>query len=79
MCGTAAAKRETVLVHDVLGFPGHIACDAESRSEIVVPVLVEGERVGLIDVDCTEVGGFEAVDREFLEVLAGVLARGCDW
>ena len=79
VCGTAAAKRETVLVHDVLGFPGHIACDAESRSEIVVPVLVEGETVGLIDVDCTEVGGFDAVDREFLEVLAGVLASGCDW
>lgn len=43
MCGTAAEKRETVLVGDVLSFPGHIACDASSRSEIVVPILVGGE------------------------------------
>lgn len=43
MCGTAAAKRETVVVDDVMAFPGHIACDAESRSEVVVPVLVGGE------------------------------------
>ena len=43
VCGTAASKRETVLVHDVFQFPGHIACDAESRSEIVVPILVNGE------------------------------------
>lgn len=68
-----------MLVSDVLEFPGHIACDAESRSEIVVPVLVRGETVGLIDVDCTSTGGFDAVDRRFLEILAGVLAEGCDW
>lgn len=43
MCGTAAEKRETVLVADVLSFPGHIACDADSRSEIVVPILANGE------------------------------------
>lgn len=43
VCGTAAAKRETVVVEDVLSFPGHIACDAESRSEIVIPILVGGE------------------------------------
>lgn len=43
MCGTAAAKKETVVVDDVMAFPGHIACDAESRSEVVVPVLVGGE------------------------------------
>lgn len=43
VCGTAAAKKETVIVDDVMAFPGHIACDAESRSEIVVPILVGGE------------------------------------
>lgn len=68
-----------MLVDDVLEFPGHIACDVESRSEIVVPVLVRGETVGLIDVDCTSTGGFDEVDKRFLESLAGVLAEGCDW
>lgn len=43
MCGTAAQKRETVVVPDVLEFPGHIACDADSRSEIVVPIMFDGE------------------------------------
>lgn len=68
-----------MLVKDVLEFPGHIACDAESRSEIVVPVLVRGETVGLIDVDCTSAEGFDEVDRKYLEILAGVLVEGCDW
>ncbi|EYE91283.1 GAF domain-containing protein [Aspergillus ruber CBS 135680] len=79
VCGTAAAKKETVVVDDVMAFPGHIACDAESRSEVVVPVLVGGETVAIIDIDCTEEKGFDEVDRKYLEELAGVLAEGCDW
>ncbi|KAE8353228.1 GAF domain-like protein [Aspergillus coremiiformis] len=79
VCGAAALKRETVVVGDVFAFPGHIACDASSRSEIVVPILVGGETVGILDVDCTVVDGFDEVDRGFLEELAGLLARGCDW
>ncbi|EEH41862.2 GAF domain nucleotide-binding protein [Paracoccidioides lutzii Pb01] len=79
VCGTAAAKRETVLVPDVLNWEGHIACDAESRSEIVVPILVNGETVALIDIDCAVPSGFDEVDREGLENLAAVLAEGCDW
>ncbi|KAE8386680.1 GAF domain nucleotide-binding protein [Aspergillus alliaceus] len=79
VCGTAAEKGETVVVGDVLQFPGHIACDAQSRSEIVVPILSQGETVAIIDVDCTEVDGFDEADRKFLEELAGLLANSCDW
>lgn len=79
MCGTAAAKRETVVVEDVLSFPGHIACDAESRSEVVVPILVGEETVAIIDIDCTETSGFDGEDRRNLEALAALLAEACDW
>lgn len=79
VCGTAAEKRETVIVPDVLSFPGHIACDASSRSEIVVPILVGGETVAIIDVDCTEPAGFDEEDKKWLEELASLLAECCDW
>ncbi|KAJ5624441.1 hypothetical protein N7510_000750, partial [Penicillium lagena] len=79
VCGTAASKQTTVLVPDVLSFPGHIACDADSRSEIVVPILVRGETVAIIDIDCTEPSGFDEEDKLYLEKLAAILAEGCDW
>lgn len=90
VCGTAAASRETQLVADVDAFPGHIACDGDSRSEIVVPITVEVLRhdgaagterrvVAIIDVDCAVTDGFDEVDRRWLEELAAVLGRGCDW
>ncbi|RAK95757.1 GAF domain-containing protein, partial [Aspergillus ibericus CBS 121593] len=79
VCGTAAEKREAVVVPDVLEFPGHIACDASSRSEIVVPVLVRGETVAIIDVDCAEPDGFDDEDKKYLEELAALLAESCDW
>ncbi|KKZ68710.1 GAF domain-containing protein [[Emmonsia] crescens] len=79
VCGTAAEKRETVLVPDVLDWEGHIACDAESRSEIVVPILVNGETVAIIDIDCTQPSGFDEVDKKWLEALAAVLADSCNW
>ncbi|EGE86957.2 GAF protein, variant 2 [Blastomyces dermatitidis ER-3] len=79
VCGAAAERRETVLVTDVLNWEGHIACDAESRSEIVVPILVNGETVAIIDVDCTQPSGFDDVDRQWLEALAAILSDSCDW
>ncbi|KAK4031393.1 GAF domain-like protein [Parachaetomium inaequale] len=83
VCGAAAATKQTQLVADVDAFPGHIACDGDSRSEIVVPIVVgEGEEkrvVGIIDVDCAVVGGFDEVDRVWLERLAEVIAAACDW
>ncbi|KAK4157726.1 GAF domain-like protein [Chaetomidium leptoderma] len=79
VCGAAAATQQTQLVGDVAAFPGHIACDGASRSEIVVPVVVEGKVVAIIDVDCAVVDGFDEVDRVWLERFAGVIAGACDW
>lgn len=79
MCGAAAATRQTQLVGDVDAFPGHIACDGASRSEIVVPIVVERRVVAIIDVDCAVVEGFDEVDRVWLERFAKVIAEGCDW
>lgn len=79
VCGTAALERRTQVVPDVHAFPGHIACDAASRSEIVVP-LVDGERLlGVLDVDSPLPGRFDEADREGLEALARLLIAGCDW
>ena len=68
VCGTAAAKRETVIVPDVNQFPGHIACDANSKSEIVVPVFgPDKELIAVLDVDSDRVNAFDEDDREGLE------------
>lgn len=76
VCGTSAQTKETVLVPDVHEFPGHIACDAASRSEIVVPLLSgTGELIGVLDVDSPSVNRFDETDREYLERFAAVLTR----
>ena len=68
VCGTAAAKRETIIVPDVQKFPGHIACDARSQSEIVVPVFgPENELIAVFDVDSDQLSAFDEEDREGLE------------
>lgn len=71
VCGAAAAKRETIIVPDVDAFPGHIACDSASRSEIVVPVFArDGALLGVLDVDSTELGAFDDVDaRGLLDIV----------
>ncbi|KAH0442701.1 gaf domain nucleotide-binding protein [Colletotrichum camelliae] len=79
VCGAAAATLQTQLVPDVDAFPGHIACDGDSKSEIVVPVVVDGRLVAIIDVDCAQVDGFDEVDRVWLEKLAALLAASSDW
>jgi len=74
VCGTAAAERATQLVADVHAFPGHIACDAASRSELVVPVLREGEAIAVIDLDSPLPGRFDAEDQAGIEALAALVA-----
>ena len=70
VCGTAASMGETQVVEDVHDFPGHIACDARSRSEIVVPVRDAcGELIAVLDVDSAKKGTFDAVDQRFLEAM----------
>lgn len=76
VCGTAAAERRTVIVADVDAFPGHIACDARSRSEIVVPVLdAAGRVIAVLDVDSERLGTFDEVDRSGLESIVARFAR----
>ncbi|KAI5787381.1 GAF domain-like protein [Pyronema domesticum] len=79
VCGAAATTGLTQLVPDVEKFPGHIACDGGTRSEIVVPIMVGDKVVAVLDVDCLKEEGFGQVDREWLEKLGSLLGRGCDW
>lgn len=78
VCGTAAATRRTQIVEDVHAFPGHIACDSRSASEIVVPVLdAEGRLIAVFDVDATEKAAFDADDQVALErLMAKVFSQG---
>ena len=73
VCGTAVAEDKTQLVPDVHEFPGHIACDAASASEIVVPLRRDGRIVGVLDIDCPNKNRFDEVDRAGLEAIASVL------
>jgi L-methionine (R)-S-oxide reductase len=79
VCGTAAARRETLVVPDVHAFPGHIACDAASRSEIVVPIVKDGSLRGVLDVDAPTHSRFDADDREGLEGFVRALVLRIDW
>ena len=74
VCGTAAATRTTQLVEDVHAFPGHIACDAASRSELVVPIVRDGVLLGVLDLDSPEPARFDGEDAAGCEALAAVLA-----
>lgn len=74
VCGTAASSRETQLVEDVHAFPGHIACDAASRSELVVPIVHDGRLIGVLDLDSPEPARFDAEDAAGCEVLCARLA-----
>ena len=73
VCGTAVAQRKTQLVIDVHQFPGHIACDSASNSEIVVPLFKNGEVWGVLDIDSPKVGRFTQADQAGLEQLARIL------
>ena len=79
VCGTAAARRETVVVPDVNRFPGHIACDAASRSEIVVPIVQGGLLRGVLDVDAPETDRFDETDRNGLEEFVAALIPRIAW
>jgi GAF domain-containing protein len=75
VCGTAASTRQTQRVADVEAFPGHIACDAASRSELVVP-LVHGDRlIGVFDLDSPRIGRFDEIDQQGLEAIARLLVE----
>jgi GAF domain-containing protein len=73
VCGTAASSLETISVEDVQAFPGHIACDPVSRSEIVVPIQKNGVLFGVLDIDSPELNRFDEVDKEYLEKFVATL------
>ena len=75
VCGTAVAEDKVQLVYDVHDFPGHIACDSASNSEIVLPIHVNGEIWGVLDIDSPFVGRFTEEDREGLEKIVAILER----
>jgi GAF domain-containing protein len=75
VCGTAASERRSVLVPDVEAFPGHIACDTASRSELVVPLLPGGSLLGVLDLDSPLLGRFDETDRDGCEALARLIGR----
>jgi GAF domain-containing protein len=79
VCGTAAERRETIVVPDVHDFPGHIACDAASRAEIVVPLIQSGKLLGVLDLDSPEPGRFDREDAAGLEMLVRLLLEGSDF
>ena len=74
VCGTAWDKAETIVVEDVEKFPGHIACSSLSRSEIVVPIIKDGEVIAVLDIDSEHLNTFDVIDKEWLEKVAGVFA-----
>ena len=73
VCGTSWEKGITLIVEDVEKFPGHIACSSASKSEIVVPVFQNGQIVGVLDVDSTDLAHFDAIDQTYLEEIVGFL------
>ncbi|MDX1807407.1 MAG: GAF domain-containing protein [Paenisporosarcina sp.] len=75
VCGTSVAKKETIIVADVHAFPGHIACDAASQSEIVVPLLKNGEVIGVLDIDSPEKNRFQKEDQQGLEHFVSILMK----
>jgi GAF domain-containing protein len=76
VCGTAAAKKETIVVADVDKFPGHIACDSDSKSEIVLPIIKkDGELFGVLDLDSSEYNSFNDTDKIYLEEICKLLVE----
>src|SRR5271168_710594 len=79
VCGVAAERRDTVIVADVQAFPGHIACDAASQSEIVVPMLQDGRLLGVLDLDSPQLARFDQDDAIGLNATVGLLLQSSEF
>ncbi|AKR57402.1 Free methionine-(R)-sulfoxide reductase, contains GAF domain [Devosia sp. H5989] len=79
VCGTSVAEARSIVVPDVHAFPGHIACDAASRSELVVPLLRDGKVIGVLDLDSPHPGRFDDEDRAGLEKAAAIFVDATDF
>ncbi|KIJ55399.1 hypothetical protein M422DRAFT_774442 [Sphaerobolus stellatus SS14] len=79
VCADAFVSQKTVVVEDVEAYPGHIACDGETKSEIVVPIVLNGRGIGVLDLDCLATGAFSEEDRAGLEEIVKIILESCDW
>ena len=79
VCGTAAAEDRVQCVGNVHSFPGHIACDSRSQSELVIPIHYEGKVIGVLDIDSPEPARFDEIDAACLQRFVAVLEKNCDW
>ena len=79
VCGTAWAEATTQVVPDVEQFKGHIACSSLSRSEIVVPVIINNEVKGVLDIDSDQLNTFDVIDKNYLEQVVDLLTKSLDW
>ena len=78
VCGASAAQRKTILVEDVHAFPGHIACDSASNSEIVIPVIKDGVLYGVFDIDSPRLNRFSIEDQQGLEAMVAAFVAATD-
>ncbi|MDA3846202.1 MAG: GAF domain-containing protein [Vallitaleaceae bacterium] len=78
VCGTAASKRETQLVEDVALFQGHIPCDGDTKSEIVVPLIKHGRLIGVLDLDSPIIERFTHEDQKYLEAIVIIIMKACE-
>jgi len=79
VCGTAYSQRKIMLVEDVHQFPGHIACDPNSKSEIVLPIIVAGEVIAVLDIDSPQKSRFDELDRKYLKEFVDILIDETDF
>ena len=79
VCGTAVKSKEIQLVKDVHEFPGHIACDSASRSEVVIPMMLQDIVIGVLDIDSPSLARFDEVDAKNLEEIVSLIIDGCTW
>ena len=75
VCGTAAKESQTQLVKNVHKFPGHIACDSESNSEIVIPIIKNNNLIGVLDIDSPKLSRFDEADKKFLEEYVNIIEK----
>lgn len=73
VCGTAFEKNTSLIVEDVTKFQGHIACDAASKSEVVIPIVIKGKKIGVLDIDAPITNRFDETDRHYLELFTKIL------
>lgn len=79
VCGEAAKFEETILVGDVASYPNYISCDSQAKSEIVVPMVKNGQLLGVLDLDSSEIDDYDTIDRDYLEQFVEILLEKTEW